>query len=578
MTNLEVTWILNEIADLMEIKGENVYKIKAYRNSARALKGFKGDIVKLCCENRLKEIPGIGDSIAEKIKEVVETGDSLFLKDLHEKVPVGLREMMRIPGLGPKSVATIFKEYGITTLEELKEAAKNKQIRKLPRMGSKTELTILRGIDFIEKDFDKMTLGISQPAAQYFKDQLCNLSDVSNVDIAGSLRRGNEFVSNVNLVVAVSKPEKIIKIISKNPQVREVFSVEEDRICLSTWSGVKLIFHIVHTNDFYTALQYFTGSKKHNIKLQEHCKKNNLECNKLGLFKITQNKEEKIIIKSEKQVYEILGMQFIPPELREDNGEVELAINNELPVLVEKNSIKGDLHIHSNWSDGTNTLDEILEASLNRGYKYIAITDHSRSLKIANGLSIEKLLKQQELIKQLNKFQDKIKILGGSEVDILQNGNLDYPNDILKKLDIVIASIHSYMKQNYEKMTERVLNAIKNKYVDIIAHPTGRILGRREPLNINMEKLFLKAAETNTALEINASPERLDLNDEYAAMAKKLDIKIVINTDAHDVSRLSDIDYGIKVARRAGLKKENILNCYTADELIDWIQQRRNKG
>jgi DNA polymerase (family 10) len=325
-------------------------------------------------------------------------------------------------------------------------------------------------------------------------------------------------------------------------------------------------------------MQYFTGSKEHNKKLEKYYKKNNIKINKHKLFKKTSNNEEKIFIESEKQLYNLLGMQFIPPELREDNGEIELAYKNELPVLVERNNIKGDLHIHSNWSDGVNTIEEILQASQNRKYNYIAITDHSRSLKIANGLSVEKLLKQQEIIRQLNNSQQLVRILGGSEVDILQNGSLDYSDDILKKLDIVIASVHSHMKQNYEQMTKRVLTAIENRYVDILAHPTGRILGRREPFKIDMYELLKKAAETNTALEINASPERLDLNDKYAAMAGELNIKIVINTDAHDVTRLSDMDYGIKVARRAGLQKENIINCFTYEKLIDWIKYRRNKG
>lgn len=584
MTNLEVAWLLNEIADLLEIKGENIYKIRAYRKGAKAIKNFSGDLLFLSKQKKLQTIPGVGKSIAEKITEIVETGTSKYLEELQREIPPGLRKMMRIPGLGPKSVSVIYKHLGITSLEELERAARSRQIRNLPRMGSKTELAILRGIDLLKRDYGKTPIGTALPIAKFFKEQLESLPEVKKIEIAGSLRRGKEIVGDIDLIVATEKPETVIDVFTKNPQVKEVIAQGTKKSSVFTWTGVQVDLRAVEPDSFYTALHHFTGSQEHNLALREHGKNIGIKINEYGLFTteklfmFNDDVEEKLQVSSEKDIYKILQMQYIPPELREDNGEIELALKGELPNLVEKKDIKGDLHIHTNWSDGVNSIEEIVELAEKKEYQYIAITDHSRNLKIAGGLSVEKLLKQQEIIKQINKFQKKIKIFSGSEVDILPDGRLDYPDEILQKLDLVIASVHTHMKQDEEEMTERVIKAIQNPNVDILAHPTGRILGRREPFKINIEKILKAASENNIALEINASPDRLDLNDEYVKMAKELGIMIVINTDAHDPLRLEDIEYGIKVARRAGLEREDILNCLSVNEVEEWLKNRKLHG
>ncbi|MDK2985530.1 MAG: polymerase [Clostridia bacterium] len=584
MTNLEVAWLLNEIADLLEIKGENIYKIRAYRKGAKAIKNFSGDLLFLSKQKKLQTIPGVGKSIAEKITEIVETGTSKYLEELQREIPPGLRKMMRIPGLGPKSVSVIYKHLGITSLEELERAARSRQIRNLPRMGSKTELAILRGIDLLKRDYGKTPIGTALPIAKFFKEQLESLPEVKKIEIAGSLRRGKEIVGDIDLIVATEKPETVIDVFTKNPQVKEVIAQGTKKSSVFTWTGVQVDLRAVEPDSFYTALHHFTGSQEHNLALREHGKNIGIKINEYGLFTteklfmFNDDVEEKLQVSSEKDIYKILQMQYIPPELREDNGEIELALRGELPNLVEKKDIKGDLHIHTNWSDGVNSIEEIVELAEKKEYQYIAITDHSRNLKIAGGLSVEKLLKQQEIIKQINKFQKKIKIFSGSEVDILPDGRLDYPDEILQKLDLVIASVHTHMKQDEEEMTERVIKAIQNPNVDILAHPTGRILGRREPFKINIEKILKAASENNIALEINASPDRLDLNDEYVKMAKELGIMIVINTDAHDPLRLEDIEYGIKVARRAGLEREDILNCLSVNEVEEWLKNRKLHG
>ncbi len=568
MKNLEIAWIISKIADLAELKGENPYKVMAYRNAAENIKKLDVDITELYKKNELLSIPGVGQNIAAKIEEIIETGKSKYYEELKKEAPRDYEKILRIPGLGSSRLRMILQQLPIKDINDLKKAAKAKKIRKLPGLGPKTEQAILTNVKIQENKKNLKPLIFALPVAEEIVNLLNKLDFVEKGVIVGSIRRKKEMIKNINLLIQTTSPERVAKIIKKMPGVEDVSS-EGDVITVDMVMGIRAFIHLTR-NDFYTKLQHFTGSKAHNIKLKQIAQQRGFELSETGLFK----EHTKIVVEAEEDVYTKLGLQYIPPELREDRGEIEAALEHDLPELITLQDIKGDLHIHTNWSDGLNNIEEIAEQARKMGYNYIAITDHSKSLKIANGLTEDELIKQRNYIKKLNKNFKGIEILAGIEVDIRKDGSLDYSDDILKKMDVVIASVHSGFNQDEYTLTKRLIKAMENKHVNIIAHPTGRLLGKREPYKININDVFKKAIENNIVLEINASPDRLDLKDVHCREAKKMGIKMVINTDAHEKSNLYDMEFGVQNARRGWIEKKDIINTKSLKDLKQILSRK----
>ncbi|GAB4258077.1 DNA polymerase/3'-5' exonuclease PolX [Thermincola ferriacetica] len=570
--NIEVAWVLDEIAALLEIKGEDIFKIRAYQRAARAIENLDVDITDLFRQKKLNGISGVGKNIAAKLEELLSTGRLIYLEKLRGEIPPGLVEMMNVPGVGPKMARTFYEKLGISSLKELEDAARGKKIRSLPGMGSKTELNILRGIEMLKSGGrGRITLGLAWTVADSLLNFLRSLPWVVDAETAGSTRRMKEAIGDIDIVVGTEEPEKVAEVFIKHPQVKEVLAHGSTKISVLLKFGVQVDLRLVRPDEFWTALHHFTGSKEHNVRLRERAHKIGIKINEYGLFKI--DSDERIPVSGEEDIYTALGLAYIPPELREDRGEVFAAEEGRLPQVIGYDDMKGDLHLHSNWSDGVNSIEQIVEQAKKMGYEYIAITDHSRSLGIARGLSTERLTEQQEVINALQK-EEAIHILTGVEADILANGDMDYPDEILAEKDIVIGSIHSGFRQDKEKITERIISAIKNEHVDIIAHPTGRLIGRRDPYEVDMDRIFEMAAKYNTVLEINSSPDRLDLNDLYVRQAKEMGIKIAINTDAHEIIRMHEIRYGIGTARRGWLEKEDVINTWDYDKLRRFLKNR----
>jgi len=563
--NVEIAWVFYEIADLLEIKEDNPFKPRAYRKAARTIAKW-GQPLATMSEARIRAIPGVGEALAAKILELLKTGKCEYHQKLRADVPLGLLEVLAIPGLGAKTARTLYQHLGITTIDELEAAAKARKIRTLPGLGNKTELAILRGIDMLRAGAGEAPIGVATAVGQDLAEFLAALPEVEHVSIAGSTRRMKEMIGDIDLVAAAAQPEAVTGIFVKHPTVKEVLAHGETKVSAVTWLGIQVDLRVVHPGEFWSALHHFTGSKEHNVRLRGMAKDLGLKINEYGIF--PDGQEESLPVNSEEDVYKILGLPYIPPEIREDLGEIEAAMQGVLPGLVTLKDIRGDLHLHSKCSDGVGSIEEIIEAARSRGYEYIAITDHSQSLAIAGGLKEERLREQHDYIVKLNKGLEGFRVLRGIEVDILADGRLDYRDEILADMDIVIASVHSGFRQSREEMTARIVSAIQNPHVDILAHPTGRLLGRRDAYQVDLEKIFEAAAKYETVLEINASPDRLDLNAENARKASKdYDLKIAINTDAHHVSKLDDMYFGVGTARRGWLEKKDVINTYTVEEL-----------
>lgn len=571
--NIEVAWIMGEIADLLELQGESVFKIRAYQKAAKVIANLATDLTVLVVEKKLETVPGIGKAIAAKIEELFKTGSIKYYENLKNEVPPGLLEIITIPGVGAKMAQDLYQKLGISTIDELEAAARGKKIRELPGLGNKTELNILRGIDMLRTGVGRTTLGIADAIARAFTGFLRTLPGVENAAAAGSTRRMKESIGDIDLVVGSSEPDRVIDIFVKHPQVKKVLGQGETKASIVTLMGIQIDLMVVAPNQFWSALHHFTGSKEHNVRLREMAHKKGLKINEYGVF--VRDNNQLLPVTGEAEIYAHLGLPYIPPELREDSGEIEAAENGVLPELVEQSDIKGDLHLHSNWSDGVNSIEQIAGKAVEMGYEYIAITDHSKSLGIARGLSVERLVEQGEFIKELGNSQESLKIFSGIEADILASGDLDYPDEILAAKDVVVASIHSGFKQDGAKLTGRMISAMKNEHVDIIAHPTGRLIGRRDPYGVNMDEVFAAAIKYGTALEINASPDRLDLNDIYVRKAKELGIKICIDTDAHDIVRMDEMKYGVGVARRGWLEKDDIINTMSTERLGKFLKKHK---
>jgi DNA polymerase (family 10) len=571
MNNWEIAKLFDEIADLLDILGENPYKARAYRRAAHKLGNAYLDVEELADEGRLQEIPGIGSALEKKIEEYVKTGELKYLTQLRKKAPTSLRQLLLIPGIGVKTIQIIYQQLGITNLQDLEAAARKRLLQELPGIGVKTEQAIISGLEAHVLRRRRLLLhhafAFAGEIESHLKDTLPGLA---NLQIAGSLRRGKETVGDLDFVAAADNPAPLVDAFKTAPFVNEVVAAGEVKATIMTKWGFQADLLVVQPEFFASALQHLTGSKEHNIILRGIAREQGLKISEHGIHCdgwVTAPV-------TEEELYRRLGMDYIPPELREGRGEIEAAQNGVLPELLNVDHIKGDLHVHSEWSDGINTLEELAQSAQERGYRYLAVTDHSRSLRIARGLTEERVREQQEEIRRLNQGFTDFRLLAGIEVEILPDGSLDFEDELLAEMDIVIASVHSGFKQDRKTITRRVLSALQNEHVDIIGHPTGRLLGRRDPYDIDVDLLLRIAAETGTALEINASPDRLDLHDEYIHQGIEIGVRFAVNTDAHDVYYLDDIQYGVLQARRGWAERSDIINTLPLSELFDWLYRR----
>ena len=574
MKNQEIAKVFNDIADILEIKGDNPFRIRAYRRAAQNIDGFAGDIAETP-EEELRKIPGIGHDLAEKIKEYVTTDHLEFYEELKKEVPHSLVEMLSVPSLGPKTVKMLFEKLKINNIDELEQLAKKGELKGLPGIQAKTEENILKGIAMVRRRTDRFPIGRVLPIAEDILKKLKDAAPVKEIALAGSLRRWKDTIKDIDMLATSRDPKKVMNVFTRLPHVKEVLMKGPTKSSIVTRENIQVDLRVVEEDSVGAALAYFTGSKAHNIRLREMAVKKGLKINEYGVFDVKTNK--KIGGKNEADIYKALGLLFIPPELREDTGEIEAAFERKLPELFELSDIKGDLHVHTKYSDGSHDIEELVDEARKRGYKYIAITDHSKGLGVARGMSIEKLLEQNKKIEAVNKRLKNFFLLSGVEMDIRSDGTMDYPDEVLKKLDIVIASIHSGFRQSKEQLTKRLVSAMKNPFVSIIAHPTGRLIGERDAYDVDIDEVLMTARDTGAAIEVNAYPLRLDLSDIYIRKAKGMGIPLAISTDAHVAYQFDFMRYGLGIARRGWLEKKDVLNTYPYKALLKRLKNKQYK-
>jgi len=575
LDNWEVAAALERMAGLLALKGENSYKIKAYSQAARQIIRLPEPLADLITEERLEELPGIGQALSAKIKELVDTGRSSFLERLEEEISPELLTLLSIPGVGYKTAGKLVQQLKLESLEQLEQAAQRGELEKLPGMGAVLQQNVL---EFFRKrggEPEGFHRGVALPLAEQLHAYLEQLPFVLCSSLAGEVRRGTETAAEVIIAAVLQEqpPEALAKLLLEIPGISSLEHTGEG-FYLETLVGMPVRVMLYSAVEYPTRLVWLTGSPEHWEQLQEYAARLGFQLDRDALVKMGAW----AALETEADLYRTLGLQFIPPELREGRGEIDAAAAGKLPCLVELSQIRGDLHLHSNWSDGHATIEEMRAAAGLRGYQYIAITDHSPSLKIAGGLSPERLDRQGELIRRLRQ-DDGCYIFTGAEVDIHSDGTLDLPDEILDELELVIASVHSNFRQSRSEMTARICRAMEHPAVDVIGHPTGRLLGSRGAYQVDVERLIEKAAETGTILEINASPQRLDLSEKYLGLARRKGVRLLVNTDAHSTATMADMVYGVTVARRGWLEPEDLLNTLSLAQLQEaLLQKRRRKG
>ena len=576
MKNAEIAVMFEKMADVLELKGENRFRINSYRKVARVLNDLTEDIEELARQDRLKDIPGVGEGHAEKIGEYLSTGRMHRYDEVMKGISEETAALMQIPGLGPKTVAMLNKQLGIAGISDLEKAIHENRLTGLKGLAAKKIENITKGIELYKTSLQRIELGVAYPVVNQIVERLRKASGVKAVQPAGSLRRMKETIGDIDILAAGTAGvtgAQVVKSFVEMPGVTQVLAAGDTKGSVRLEEGLQVDLRVVEADSFGSALQYFTGSKDHNIHLREIAKKKGMKVSEYGIFE----GDKKLGGAKEEDIYSILGMKWIPPELREDRGEIEAAQENRLPHLIEIEDIKGDLHVHSKWSDGHSTFEEIAGRAQAMGYKYCVVSDHTKSTRIANGLDEKRLLKEIEEIDMLNEKLKGFRLLKATECDILSDGSMDMPGEILERLDIVLAAVHAGFRQSKERITERVLAAIRNPYVNVIVHPTGRLISSREGYDLDMDKAMEACAETGTAMEINSYFDRLDLNDVNARKAKQMGVKVAISTDTHYLDQLWMMRLGVGVARRGWLEAGNVINTYPLEKLLKFCRAKRKK-
>ncbi len=573
MRNDEVVRTLNAIADMLEIKGENRFRVNAYRDASRHVEGLTEDLAVIASEGRLRSIPGIGEAIATKIQELLDTGHLAYYERLRQEIPESLIDLLRIPGLGPRKVKLLYESLQVEGIADLREVLQDGRAAALPGMGEKTVQNLRREVDRWEQRGRRVPLGVALPLVEEIIAALRSRSDaVSRIDTAGSVRRRRDTIGDLDILTTSDRPEEVLTAFTALPLVQEVVGRGDTKASILTGRQQQVDLRVVPSESWGAALQYFTGSKQHNVRIRELAVRKGWRLNEYGLS--DPSADRRIAGAEEEDIYQALGLAWIPPELREDAGEIEASASGHLPRLIESNDVRGDLHSHSDWSDGAASIETMWEAARDRGLAYLALTDHSQSLGVASGLTVERIHRQRSIVDEINRRGNGPRLLLGVELEIRADGSLDFPDEELARLDIVVASVHSAFGQTREKMTARLVAAASNPHVDVIGHPTGRLIGRREPYEVDLEALIAACAAHGTALEINANPLRLDLDDVHARRAVEKGVWLTIDTDAHEPGNFDLLPYGVSTARRAWVEPRHVLNCLPLDALLAHLARR----
>jgi len=574
MENTDIARIFNEIADMLEIKGGDSFRIRSYRNSAVAIEGLSESLAALYEKGGLENIPGIGQSTRAKIEELLKTGRCARHMELAAEVPSGLLEVIKVSGIGPKKAFKLYKELGVNDLKTLEKAARKGLLRDVSGFGELTEKKILRGLSELKSFGGRFKLPVALHRADELAGLIARLPGVERAVPAGSLRRWKETIGDIDILVACSKPGPVMELVAGLDDVREVTARGETKTSVVMNDGLRVDVRVVEKKSFGAALLYFTGSKEHNVALRDRAKKMGLKISEYGVFDL---KDKMVAGKTEEDVYAKVGLEWMAPEIREMRGEIEAAERKELPELIEPGDIKGDMHLHTTDSDGAGSLADMAGAAMGRGYEYMVVTDHSRAVTIAHGLDTERALRQLDEIDAFNlslrKSGRRFTVLKGTEVDILADGSLDHAASLLEKFDCVVASVHSGFDMDIETMTERIIKAVRSGLVHIIGHPTGRLIGQRPPYRVDMERVMAAAKQRSVAMEVNSYPDRLDLNDLHCKLAKDMGVMLAISTDSHGPNQLGNILYGVHTARRGWIEKDDVLNARPLKEVMKILRK-----
>jgi len=566
MPNVEFALIFREISLYLEMQGVQ-FKPRAYEKVAYTIEALEEplpEIYKRGGIKALREVPGVGEAIAEKIEEIIQTGKLTYYEELRRKTPVDIRALTAIEGVGPKMVKVLYEKLKVKDVSDLERVAHIGKIRSLPHFGEKMEQKILRGIEFLKQGSGRVTLGAALPLILEIHGRLRELSDVDEVEVAGSIRRRKETVGDADILVISSRPEKVMEFFVSMPEVAHVLGKGKTKAMIKLKNGLDVDLRVVPEESFGAALNYFTGSKDHNVALRRIAQEQGLKLNEYGLFRGSQ----RIAGKTEEEIYQVLGLSFIPPEIREDQGEIEAAKKGDIPDLVGYQDLRGDLQIQTTWTDGANSIEEMAEEARRLGLEYIAITDHTKGLAMTGGSDEKKLLRQMAMIEEINRSLKGITVLKGAEVNINKDGSLDIKDEVLAELDVVGIAVHSHFNLPRREMTERIKRAMRNPHADILFHPTGRVIQKREPYDVDMDEIIRTAKETGTVLEVDAYPDRLDLKDEHVRKAIEAGVKLVIDSDAHSVNHIRFLEFGVAQARRGWARKNDILNTLPEKDFI----------
>ena len=574
MTNNEVAELLRLIADMLEIKGEVVYKSLAYRKAADNIEALGRDINELWRQGKLRQIPGVGEALDKKLNELLSTGRLGYYEDLQEEIPVGVVSLLGIPDVGPRTARLLWEKLGALGVADVERAARAGKLRDLPGLGLRSEQRILEGIESLYRRSTRIPLGVAWPIARELAEALRRELHVQTVEPVGSLRRMKDTIGDIDLLAACDQPERATAAFVRLPQVAEVLSHGPTRASVRLHNGLQVDLRALEPGRYGSLLQYFTGSKDHNVTLRALAQKQGLSLSEYGF----KRGEEEILCPTEEEVYSALGLPWIPPELREDRGEVQAAQAGSLPKLVEQKDIRGDLHAHTDWSDAAATLPEMAAAARKLGYEYLVVSDHTHSLGVANGLDVTRLREQRAAIEKLNEGSSGFHLLQGAEVEVRADGSLDFPDDVLAELDVVIASVHSALRQDQETITDRVVSAMRNPHVNVLGHPSGRLLGQREATRVDLDRVLQVAAETGTILEVNATPSRLDLDDVHIRPAIEMGVGLAVNSDAHSTGGLEVMVYGVAASRRGWAEARHIVNTFPLPKLRQRLAQKEPRA